>query len=330
VTDCKLIERLHQACGDKNMKIAAIQINADFADVKSNLIKSEEYIRQSVSAGAEFVLLPEFFTSAIGFSEQMLDVSVQNRQVLKSMKQWAAHYRVIIGGSYIAFNGKDAFNLFSLVFPNGEVFEHRKDIPTQFENCYYTNGDENNVLATPIGNLGVAMCWEMIRYDTLKRIIGKVDLILAGSCWWDLPEDAPIESEPLRRYNQNLACETPVTLAKLLGVPVVHANHCGKAAAFNFPNADKIQTRQFVGAAQIADGKGHVLARRHFHEGGGIVISDISWDTADRERTAVLPAQYWVPDLPDSYLRAWETVNPQGKHYYETVALPYYKKLSAT
>lgn len=308
------------------MKIAAIQLNATFADVKSNLILSENYIRQAALAGAELVLLPEFFTSAIGFSEQMRDVAMQNKQVLTLIKQWAAEYRVIIGGSYISFDGEDAFNLFNLVFPSGEIFEHKKDIPTQFENCYYANGDENNVLVTPIGNIGIALCWEMIRYDTLKRITGKVDLVLTGSCWWDLPEDAPLERESLRKYNQNLACETPVILAKLLGVPVIHANHCGKVTALNFPDADKMQTRQFVGAAQIADGNGHILARKHFFEGGGFVLSDILWDTADRKRAHDFPSNYWIPDLPDSYKHAWEAVNPKGKHYYETVTLPYYKQ----
>lgn len=307
------------------MKIAAVQLNADFANVESNLIQSENYIRQAVSTGAELVLLPEFFTSAAGFSEKMLDVAAQNRQVRELLKQWAAEYRVIIGGSYISFDGEDAFNLFTLVFPGGEVFEHKKDIPTQFENCYYTNGDENNVFVTPIGNIGVALCWEMIRYDTLKRITGKVDLVLSGSCWWDLPADAPSEREPLRQYNQSLASETPVTFAKLSGVPVVHANHCGKVTALHFPAADKMQTRQFVGAAQIVNGCGQVLAAKPFSEGGGFVISDISWDTSNRIKARSFPSQYWIPDLPDSYIHAWEALNPRGKHYYETIALPYYK-----
>ncbi|MGN6711644.1 carbon-nitrogen hydrolase family protein [Anaerocolumna jejuensis] len=307
------------------MKIAAIQLNADFANVTSNLIQSENNIRQAVLAGAELIVLPEFFPSAIGFSEQMQNVAVQSMHVQKWMKQLAAEYGAIIGGSYIVFDGENASNLFNLVFPNGEIFEHKKDLPTQFENCYYTHGDENNVLVTPIGNFGVAMCWEMIRYDTLRRLTGKVDLVLSGSCWWDLPVDAPPEREPLRQYNQKLACETPITFAKLLGVPIVHANHCGQVTALNFPYADKMQTRQLVGAAQIADGNGNVLARKNFFEGSGFVILDLSWDTNNRKKAGDFPAEYWIPNLPDSYIRAWETINPKGKLYYETVTLPYYK-----
>jgi hypothetical protein len=80
--------------------------------------------------------------------------------------------------------------------------------------------------------------------------------------------------------------------------------------ALNFPHADKTQTRQLVGAAQIADGTGRVLARRDFSEGGGYVLSDITWDTGIGPRNA-FPPDYWIPELPASYLRAWEVVNPR-------------------
>lgn len=252
------------------MRVAAIQLNANFADVKANIIKSERVIKAAALNGAQLVLLPEFFTSAIGFSDKMLDVVHENQHVKKNLLQWARQYDVIIGGSYIAFDGNNAYNLFTLAFPEGKAFEHAKDLPTQFENCYYASGDQNNVLQTPIGNIGIALCWEMLRYDTLKRLSGNVDFVLAGSCWWDLPADAPADREPLRRYNQKLALETPVTFAKLLGVPVIHANHCGKVTAWNFPDGDKEQTRQLVGAAQIIDGNGNIIARRPFSDGEGI------------------------------------------------------------
>lgn len=173
----------------------------------------EKMIRKASEEKAELVLLPEFFTSAIGFSEQMLRVAEQNKQVHETLTAWSKKYHIMIGGSYIALEDSDVYNLFELVFPSGETYRHKKDIPTQFENCYYTNGDENNVLVTPIGNIGVALCWEMIRYDTVRRMAGKVDFVLAGSCWWDLPENAPAKRERLRKYNQNLALNNPVEFA---------------------------------------------------------------------------------------------------------------------
>lgn len=108
---------------------------------------------------------------------------------------------------------------------------------------------------------------EYIDYYNNKRIQSKTN--------W-MP---PAERESLRQYNQGLAYEVPVTFAKLSRVPIVHANHCGIVTAYNFPNADKLQTRQFVGAAQIVDGTGQVLARRNFFEGGGFVIADILLNT---------------------------------------------------
>ena len=307
------------------MKVASTQLNAKFADVKSNLIQAEKLVKQASYLNAELVLLPEFFTSAIGYSEQMLNVAILNDQVHSLISEWANRYKIIIGGSYISLENENAYNLFELVFPNGETYRHKKDIPTQFENCYYTNGDKNNILTTPIGNIGVALCWEMIRYDTVKRMAGNVDFVLAGSCWWDLPEDAQIERESLRKYNQNLALETPVEFAKLLNVPVVHANHCGKVTAFNFPNADKQQTRQYVGAAQIINKNGYVIERRDFTEGESLIIADLEWDASKRKIGQKHFDKYWIPNLPDSYINAWETINPQAKKYYETVVAQYYK-----
>ena len=249
------------------MKIAALQLACNFAEVEDNLKKVELLIKQAYQYKVELVLLPEFFPSAIGFSPKMDHVALEGTRVHETIKRLASELNVIIGGSYLIYDGVDCHNVFELVFPNGSIFSHQKDIPTQFENCYYTMEDTLNVLHTPIGEIGIALCWEMIRWDTLKRLSGKVDLVLAGSCWWDLPIDAPKERDPLRQYNQKLALETPVTFAKLLHVPLIHANHCGTVAAYNFPTNNKLQTRRFVGATQAIDGEGNIVARREFCEG---------------------------------------------------------------
>lgn len=289
--------------------------------------QTKAYIQEAALSGAELILFPELFTSAIGFSDKMLDVAIINTQTETLLKKWAAEYDIIIGGSYIVYDGTNAFNMFQLVFPSEEVFEHRKDIPTQIENCYYTNGDECNILSTPIGNIGIALCWEMLRYDTVKRLINKADIVLTGSCWWDLPEYSVDDREVLRQYNQNLALETPVVFAKLLGVPVIHANHCGKATTLSFPYKENIQTRQFVGAAQVIDAQGNIINRRSYDEGAGMLLCDITWDSHNEQdsKTNIIPNEYWIPKLPTSYIEAWKTINPQGVEYYINEALPYYR-----
>jgi len=307
------------------VKVAAIQMNAILADVFSNLKAAEMLVTEAAHAGAELVVLPEFFTSGIAFDDKMLHVVSFDTVTQTSLLSLSKKLNVIIGGSYLTFHSGKALNTFQLVFPNGDIFTHSKDIPTQFENCYYTNGDEDNILHTPIGDIGVALCWEMIRYDTVKRLFGKVNFVLTGACWWDLPDDAPSKYQPLREYNQNLARNTPITFAQLLNVPVVHANHCSKFTAHHFPQTDRLQTRQMVGAAQIINGNGEVLARRTFDQGEEFVMSNIQTENHSQAEAPRQTERYWIPDLPQSYLSAWERYNPLGKEYYRAVSLPYYQ-----
>ncbi len=103
-----------------------------------------------------------------------------------------------------------------------------------WENCYYKGGYDDGVLDTPAGKVGVALCWELVRTRTLRRLIDKVDLVVGGSCWWDLPDNfVGEEADAARADNLNRLKETPSQFAKILGVPVVHASHAGEFDGFN-------------------------------------------------------------------------------------------------
>lgn len=302
------------------MKIAAVNFNAVFANLEENLIQVNDYVKEASGLGVELILFPEFFTSSMGRAEAMLDVAIHSSHVEKILLQLAAQHNIIIGGSYLLFDGKDSYNLFQLIFPDGSIFSHKKDIPTIAENCYYTNGDKANILKTPIGDISVALCWEMNRYDTLKRLSEKVDIVLAGSCWEDLREGAP-----LREYNKQFAMQTPVTFAKLLHVPVIHSNHCGKVTAVDFYDEENPFTFQMVGATQIIDEAGNVIAKRTFDEGEGMIISEISMDRSKRKPAGINPNNYWIEDMKEPYIYAWENFSPLCEDYYNNVAKPYYK-----
>ena len=87
-----------------------------------------------------------------------------------------------IGGSYLYFDGEKVWNLYCLTCPDGKAFYHGKDVPTVLEELYYEAGDENKIACPAVGNVGICMCWEMMRYYTVRCMQGKVNFVMAGSC----------------------------------------------------------------------------------------------------------------------------------------------------
>lgn len=303
------------------MKIAAVNFKASFADVASNLDLVSEYVKQAASEKSELILFPEFFTSSMGFSSVMLEVPIMGIQVEKFLTELSKQYNIIIGGSYLVFDGTGSYNLFQLVFPDGKLFSHKKDIPTITENCYSVNGDCNHIIETPVGTIGIALCWEMIRYDTVRRLSGQVDLVLAGTCWVDLPLGAP-----LKQYNRDFAYKTPANFSNLLKVPIIHSNHCGTITTHDFPDDKTVHDLQMIGATQIIGQAGNIISEKKFDEGEGIIYADINIGNSNCNKVVADTEKYWIEELPEPYQYAWNNYNQLAREYYNSMVKPYLKK----
>lgn len=311
------------------MKIAAVHMDTILGDVNVNMGKAKIYIEEAVKEGAEIIVFPEFFTSGFAFNHKLLDIVCKYDDPQKQLTAWAKEYNIIIGGSYLKFNGQDVLNAFTLTFPSGKIFSHSKDIPTVLEGFCYAPGDEENVLETPIGNIGVAMCWEHIRYNTAKRMLGKVDLVLGGSCWWSFSESEINDLKIREKFNQRnheIALNAPIDLAKILHVPVVHASHKAKFEDFGFPKGDKLQMREILGAAQIVDDNGKVVKRRMYNEAAGIIISEVDYNTLPKKVEPIDTNDYWIPDMPKPFLKYGWDMNEVFQEYYKKAARPYILK----
>jgi predicted amidohydrolase len=312
--------------GENALLVAAVQMQAEVGDVAGNLSKAEALVRQAFDQGAEWVILPEFFTSAMAFHPNMLDAARPvDGEPLRLLMDLAKQHGGVMGGSFIAMRGEDAYNTFALAFPDGSVFFHDKDQPTMWENCYYIGGSDDGVLDTPAGPVGAALCWEMIRSRTAERLLGRVNMVVGGSCWWDLPDDAPSHGEPLRGLNRTLLAETPARLARMLGVPVVHASHCGDFEGFAMREDHVFYRSRYLGETQIVDGHGHILARMARDDGEGIIMAEITPGAVEGSREPITEG-FWIPDLWGPLLRAWDRENALGSEYYQRTALPHYRK----
>jgi predicted amidohydrolase len=304
------------------IKVAAVQMRAQVGAVERNLASAEALVSEAFRRGAQWVILPEFFPSAMAFTPAMLSAwQPLEGPPLQLMRRLARKHDGVVGGSFIAKSGHDCFNSFMLVFPDGRYFRHDKDLPTMWENCYYIGGSDDGVLATPAGPVGVAMCWELIRTQTARRLLGKVGLVVGGSCWWDLRLPVPPKYAAEQARLIDLLRQAPAHLARMLGVPVVHASHAGDFDGLTPGNDSMPYASRYLGETQITDGYGKVLAHMTYEDGEGVIIADITPGQVAGDLEPI-PDNFWTHELPSGATKAWEYLNPLGRQYYATTVRP--------
>lgn len=224
-------------------------------------------------------------------------------------------------------HGNDVYNTFTLTFPDGTVYSHSKNIPTVYEHYIYNDGDENYVFETPIGNIGIALCWEQIRYNTLKKMAGKVDFVLGSSCWWGFSKNDIKELQDLNTINNEIAVNAPVEIAKILKVPVFHSSYNAEFTGMTFPKGDKADTRKIYGASQIVDKYGNIYERKMYEEESGILYYSFEYDRENRPECIISTDKYWIPKMPQIFLYAWDNVLPKVEEYYYKVSRPRFQKI---
>ena len=306
------------------IRVAAIQMQADFAEVDLNLARAERLVREAFEKGAEWVILPEFFTTAIGVHSRMLGAARPlDGRPMQLLIGLAKQYNGIVGGSFIAIREGHAYNTFVLAFPDGSIFFHDKDYPTFWETFYYIGGEDDGVMVTPAGAVGSALCWEFIRTGTAERMRGRVNIVVGGSCWWTVPDDTmSSDSNASSQAGLELLQETPVRFARMLGVPVVHASHAGSFRGFSTPDQKECYDSHYQGETVIINGHGQILARMAYEDGEGIVYADVILGEVAGPHEPI-PDRFWIPELTERTATRWKEALVLGRRYYNEVTIPH-------
>lgn len=302
---------------NRTIKASAIQMKADMGNVAANLEKASRLIDEAASRDAHLIILPEFFPSAMAFHPSLLNAaSGVNGKARDLLISKAKQFQGFVGGSFIEERDGQRYNTFVLALPDGSTADHDKDLPTMWENCYYAPGSDDGILETPLGPLGAAMCWEFIRTGTVQRLLGKVDCVVGGSCWWSVPMNWPFKSfwQLHHRKNQSIMAATPATLSRLLGVAVVHAAHAGEFNACMPLMPGIPYSSHYLGETQIVDRSGVIVARMKREEGEGVITAEI---TLGRVSPSLQYAtSFWISRLPVLFRLVWFYQNLYGKWYY--------------
>ncbi|MGD1934654.1 MAG: carbon-nitrogen hydrolase family protein [Candidatus Phaeomarinobacter sp.] len=303
-------------------RVAAVQMEARVADIPYNIDHAARLIDEAVSKGAEIIAIPEFFTTRIVYDERLFGCSLPPQNpALDMLVSKATLNNVMIGGSYLEMRDGDVYNTYVLVEPDGTVHRHDKDLPTMVENAFYVGGNDDGCIETAKGRIGAAVCWEMVRTQTPKRLIGKVDLLMTGSHWWSDPGwwvFKPI-AESFHAGNGRMMHRTPGRLAAMIGAPILHAGHTGilEGGYLMVPGTRwNIGTRtQLMGDTQIVDGAGDLVAWRHYADGAGVITADI--ELGRTETREDIPDRFWIQRLSRLTNFIWHHQNACGKSAYQ-------------
>ena len=305
------------------MKVVAIQPDVAIGDVERNLAHLEDLIRQAAREHEpDAIFLPESMTSKNVYDRRMRAVARPlDGSPLIMLQRMAREFDCVMGGGYIAIRGGDTRGTYAVVEPNGTAQFHDKDQPSFWENNYYSGGDDDGVMESSLGPVGIANGFEWGRTRTARRMLGRVRLLAGGMHFPSFPSWRATKPWFWDRDHQALlqyARETPPRMARLLGVPAVHPSHVGAFTMETMMVPGLPWPSICVGETTICDADGVVLGRLSYEDGEGWICAEVDTTPEPRPRDP-MPPGFWNSLLPISVHAVWHVGNTHGRVKYEAM-----------
>jgi predicted amidohydrolase len=252
------------------MLVAAAQIEPKLAEPERNLEACLARLEEAAAAGAELLVLPEcaipgyVFESveeALPFAEEVPGPSTEVLE--RESRRLGMH--VVCG--LLERDGDMLRNAAVLVGPDGLVGTYRKThLPFLGVDRFVVPGDELTVFDTPLGRIGVEICYDLRFPEVTRTLALKGADIVAHPT--NFPMAAKVQTELIT-----------VARAAENRVYLLTANRIGKE-----------RTGEFCGWSQIVDPYGTRLAEAGETE-EVLLVADVDVEKA-RDKDYVIPGEY--------------------------------------
>ena len=276
------------------LTVATVQMISYNNDFRGNCARAEELINQAVQKGAQLILLPELALAGYTFEDSLWNMAEPLKgRTYQWMRGLCARHNVYIGTCILEVNSRDFYDTFILAGPGqDELWQHRKIEPASYEAFFFKGGGKNpNVFKTPIGRIGVAIC-----FDTSKNLAlaglkhGRPDIILIPySCpelpWFCLPRD--------RNLWVDIYMDTPKYFARRLNVPVVTSNKTGSFDS-RVPLLPGLSMQtDFLAGSSIAERSGK--SRAKLRRGTGVLVEEIEIGPEEVPKIPLPEGRWFLP-----------------------------------
>lgn len=227
----------------REIKVATIQMDGEFAPTEERLKRAEALIENAVSQGAELIILPARFNTGKTFHESTYEVTERlSDNTMQWLYQQAEEHQVHLAGTLMVVDTDDTYNAAVLVAPDGTSWRYEQQYPYLWERVFYRDGRGITVADTSIGNIGMMIGWDAAHPEIWERYAAKVDLLLIFNDTSDYdraslrykdglmiePQNLGIFAKWIARTTSNYLHDDIETQANWLTVPTVCAGASGE------------------------------------------------------------------------------------------------------
>lgn len=278
------------------LTVATVQMESHNGDYEGNQARAESLIMEAIRRKARLIVIPEFALAGYIFS----DAIWEGAEYLKGpayqwLKAICRKHDVFIATCVLERSGSDFFDTLILVGPGeGDFWSHRKIEPASYEAFFFRGAGVNPcVFDTPLGRIGVAICFDSSKTHTLKALIdGGAQIVLVLYSCPSLPGFVP----RVVRDNWDSSYRMTAELyQRVLLAPVVSCNKTGVVET-TLPLIPLYRARMdFHSRSSILNYDGTLLAE--LESGPGVLTGEVRpGDGRCMEASRLLlPPGRWMP-----------------------------------
>ena len=171
----------------KEFKVAVAQMDIKLGDKETNLKKTAEIVSVASKQGADFVCLPEYFsTGSVPEQCSKLAEPVPGYTVDK-LGAIAKENGIYVVASILERADDKIYNTAVLIDPGGELLtKYRKMHLFMEEQAYIAQGGEYSIVDTEFGKVGLMICYDAIFPEVARRLaLQGVSIIFMPANWPD-------------------------------------------------------------------------------------------------------------------------------------------------
>jgi predicted amidohydrolase len=253
------------------IKVACLQMHPRVGEKAANVAASLAAIQRAAALGARLVVLPELANSGYVFNSRdeafALAEEVPAGPTCTAWIAAAARLGVTLVAGIAEREGDALFNAAVVVGPAGYIGTFRKVHLWNAENLFFEPGNLGfPVFKTPIGRIGVAICYDIWFPETFRlQALKGADIVCVPTNWVPIPGQAPGRE----------------AMATVLAMAAAHSNSIFIACA------DRVGTERgqpFEGQSVVVGCTGWPVAGPASREAEEIVLAEVDLGSARRLR----------------------------------------------